>query len=418
MPSNLVKSIPRKDFGDCRPHIGLALALLYGKPELYDQYRTRLGELMSILLAADPVDCEMQREVSRLFSRIDNIRLYVSLSVSRLPDYYISIKRVDGLWRMVSRRMSEVSLGRKRAHSGVVFLADVAFNAPILHSNVSYKLTRMLTGGTSIQGFIGDMEDPEVMRQISQCAVTAWWFNKLGEAPDFELPINLNPGRLTLGIHQDGIPTDYHITAWPWVAVSDKAHYNISANFQVLADVPNHTLPLESGLRCILPYIAGMQDWHDTERPVMGPRTEFAIAEILRHRIVPIVGYQVGAWVTLFGLGYDATTRDWAIQTFAEKRRAADINTRIPIIVRNTATKSIETNSVMTNCLAQTLAGENVERYLAARRCLEKLLAGNTLQDYHHWYTKYGTRYDEAGGLLPGGFTPEERRVLRERLGE
>lgn len=417
MPRALIR--PHKDFRDATPQLALAVAHLYGNPALYDQYRLKINQLLGVIYEKEPLPCKMQDQISELFPNIDNLRLYVGISIRRDPDYYISIKRVDGLWRLVSKRKSEVK--SHKMHSGVLFTPDVPFGMPILGSNVDYNLSRVLTGGSAITTFAGDLEDYEVRRQVSQCAAAAWWFGALGKEPNYQLSVKVgNRGRVILGIQQSDIPENAFIEPWPFVPIRDRKYYDAKAKFSVLGDIIDHTLPINHDFRCVLPHTAGLADWEDSDRP-MGGRTKYIIAELLRNRVIPLVGYRIGSWCSVYGLGYDPKINDYAIQVFAARRRAADLDASIPIIERDEHHSMIKTNGLLTHCMAQTLVAPDEteaakQRIESVRRCLAKLLRDTDSASLNAWYTEYGVRLNEAKELIPGGFTRDERVILEGRL--
>ncbi len=233
------------------------------------------------------------------------------------------------------------------------------------------------------------------------------------------MPINVIPGRLTLGIHLNDIPENAYFDQWPLEVRRDRAYYDTRANFQILGHVPSHNLPVKQELRCILPYKVGLEDWDPLSLP---PRAVGVLRMLLENRIVPLVGYRVGAWVDIFGLAYDPDADEATIKIFASRRRGADIDARIPIMSQDE--KRIETNIVLTNGLLRMLVEPvkttaMTERYHVVLDILDCILppAQRNIDGYNKYFNLYGFRSDPEGNLI-AGFTIDEMVLFRSRLGD
>jgi hypothetical protein len=392
----------RKSFELSKPYLALAAAQLYGKAQLFDEYKTRLHPLLEILAAGEPKPSQMQEDISKMFPLVDNLRLYVGITDRTQPEFYLSIKRIDGLWRLVSRNIMEVNKNKKR-HSGIVVNHDTPDNAPgVLVSTTPYELHRVITGGRATTALLGDLEYPEIGRQLSHCACTALWFNAMGQHPDLELCVNINPGRVIFGINRADIPAARFTENWPLRAIRDRTYtWSKPHKFCVHADFKNHRLEMHDEIRCILPECSicteaylGAMDQKDAE----------TIKELLLTRIVPFLGYQISGRnaVEVYGL---AVNPEYGI---------ADVMNFMPLqsISRDPVTKQLAPfavsypllqgdqpnyvlmDSIMQTFLTESETGAAVDRFACVWRLLKRFMGVdaiesreffNYVRDYHGW---------------------------------
>jgi len=380
----------RKSYDLSGPYLALAAAQLYGTPQLYDEYRGRHAVLLGLLKNREPVHNSLQHAISEMFPLVDNIRIYVGITFRTRPEFALSIRRERGLWRLVSRNITTCG-AMENVRAGVLIRHETPDNAPgILTSITPYDLHRVMTGGVAVTALLGDLNYPEIDRQLSQCACAAHWFNAMGDGPNLELRVTIDPGRVIFGIHKDDIPQARFIESWPLVPLRDRKYtWSSPKKFLIHADVPNHGLDYDE-IRCMLPESSICTEAYFGD---MTPLAAAIINDLLQSRVVPLVGYQRPGHnvVEVYGLAYDPYTRRAEVMNFCPLRNGEE---QIPKRIRHFSesypllqwdgTGRLQPNRILIDVLMETMLTTRENNASKDRfHCALKVIGDFIIKDGH-----------------------------------